>query len=147
MTMQELLHAHQEMGLSAGADLTTHVAAADPHTGYQKESEKDAASGYAGLTAATLVASTQIPVITDAQHGVRTQALAHAHSALSGITSVDHHASLSEETSTIQSVKAVDIRGAALALYLTDTGQADPAGRFRLLPSADVLTLQRAATA
>ena len=35
------------------ADLAGHVAAADPHTGYQKESEKDAASGYAGLTAGT----------------------------------------------------------------------------------------------
>ena len=31
--------------------ITNHEAAADPHTGYQKESEKDAASGYAGLDA------------------------------------------------------------------------------------------------
>lgn len=35
---------------AAGA-VATHEAAADPHTGYQKESEKDAASGYAGLNA------------------------------------------------------------------------------------------------
>lgn len=35
------------------AIVATHAAAADPHTGYQKESEKDAASGYAGLTAGT----------------------------------------------------------------------------------------------
>ena len=35
--------------------LAAHVAAADPHTGYQKESEKDAASGYAGLSAASTV--------------------------------------------------------------------------------------------
>ena len=34
-------------------ELDDHAAAADPHTGYQKESEKDAASGYAGLTAGT----------------------------------------------------------------------------------------------
>lgn len=34
---------------SAASSLATHVAAADPHTGYQKESEKNAANGYAGL--------------------------------------------------------------------------------------------------
>jgi hypothetical protein len=33
------------------AEVPDHEAASDPHTGYQKESEKDAASGYAGLTA------------------------------------------------------------------------------------------------
>lgn len=37
------------------ADLDAHVAAADPHTVYQKESEKDTANGYAGLDANTLV--------------------------------------------------------------------------------------------
>lgn len=31
------------------ADVATHAAAADPHTGYQKESEKGAASGYGSL--------------------------------------------------------------------------------------------------
>jgi hypothetical protein len=34
---------------SAASSLAAHVAAADPHTVYQKESEKNAASGYAGL--------------------------------------------------------------------------------------------------
>jgi len=34
---------------TASGALSTHVGAADPHTGYQKESEKDANSGYAGL--------------------------------------------------------------------------------------------------
>lgn len=33
--------------------IATHEAASDPHTGYQKESEKDAANGYAGLNSAT----------------------------------------------------------------------------------------------
>lgn len=33
------------------ADIATHAAAADPHTGYQKESEKAAANGYMGLDA------------------------------------------------------------------------------------------------
>jgi hypothetical protein len=41
-------------------DLTTHAAAADPHTGYQKESEKGAASGYAGLGANSLVPQAQL---------------------------------------------------------------------------------------
>jgi hypothetical protein len=35
------------------AAVDAHVAAADPHTGYQKESEKDGASGYAGLNASS----------------------------------------------------------------------------------------------
>jgi hypothetical protein len=38
---------------SAAASLATHVADADPHTGYQKESERNAASGYAGLNASS----------------------------------------------------------------------------------------------
>jgi hypothetical protein len=41
-------------------DLTTHAGAADPHTGYQKESEKGAASGYASLGADTLVPQDQL---------------------------------------------------------------------------------------
>lgn len=35
--------------------VTAHVADSDPHTQYQKESEKDAASGYAGLTAGSKI--------------------------------------------------------------------------------------------
>lgn len=38
---------------TAAAALAVHAGAADPHTGYQKESEKDAASGYAGLNASS----------------------------------------------------------------------------------------------
>lgn len=41
-------------------DLTAHSAAADPHTGYQKESEKGVANGYAGLDAAALVPAAQL---------------------------------------------------------------------------------------
>jgi hypothetical protein len=40
---------------TAAAALSAHVAAADPHTGYQKESEKDAANGYAGLNASSRI--------------------------------------------------------------------------------------------
>jgi hypothetical protein len=40
-------------GEAAGAStsVTDHEAAADPHVGYQKEVERNAASGYAGLNA------------------------------------------------------------------------------------------------
>jgi len=41
--------------------ITTHEGAVDPHTGYQKESEKDAASGYCGLDAGSLVPLARIP--------------------------------------------------------------------------------------
>lgn len=40
---------------AATSSLAAHIAAADPHTQYQKESEKGAASGYAGLDAGSLV--------------------------------------------------------------------------------------------
>ena len=45
------------------AELDAHVAAADPHTGYQKESEKAAASGYAGLDANVFVPSDRKSVV------------------------------------------------------------------------------------
>jgi hypothetical protein len=35
--------------------VSDHAAAGDPHTGYQKESEREAASGYAGLNASSRV--------------------------------------------------------------------------------------------
>jgi len=41
-------------------DLDTHAAAADPHTVYQKESEKGAASGYASLDAGTKVPTAEL---------------------------------------------------------------------------------------
>lgn len=45
---------------AAGA-IATHAAAADPHTGYQKESEKGAANGYAGLDGNSLIPTANIP--------------------------------------------------------------------------------------
>lgn len=41
--------------VAATAAVSAHVALADPHVQYQKESEKDAASGYAGLSAASRI--------------------------------------------------------------------------------------------
>jgi hypothetical protein len=44
---------------AAGA-VAAHAAAGDPHTGYQKESEKNAASGYPGLSAGSIVDPLQL---------------------------------------------------------------------------------------
>ncbi|HJS44148.1 MAG TPA: hypothetical protein VJ755_11795, partial [Gemmatimonadales bacterium] len=41
--------------------ISTHAAAADPHTVYQKESEKAVANGYASLDATGKVPSAQLP--------------------------------------------------------------------------------------
>lgn len=55
-------------------DLANHVAAADPHTGYQKESEKDAVSGYAGLNSSSRttkgVDTTDDLIVDDATNGL-----------------------------------------------------------------------------
>lgn len=42
-------------------DITAHVAEADPHTQYQKESEKNTANGYAGLDASSKILASQLP--------------------------------------------------------------------------------------
>lgn len=42
------------------AAVSAHEGAADPHTGYQKESEKGVANGYASLGAGTLVPAAQL---------------------------------------------------------------------------------------
>jgi Protein of unknown function (DUF2793) len=43
------------------SDLAAHVAASDPHTGYQKESEKSAANGYASLDSGGKVPAAELP--------------------------------------------------------------------------------------
>lgn len=42
---------------------TAHPAAADPHTGYQRESEKGAASGYAPLDSGSKVPAANLPAV------------------------------------------------------------------------------------
>lgn len=46
--------------VAAGNAVSTHEAASDPHTVYQRESEKNAASGYPGLSASSLIDPTQL---------------------------------------------------------------------------------------
>ena len=53
------LAAHDTLGLATDTELSNHASAADPHIVYQKESERNAASGYAGLDAATKLAGSQ----------------------------------------------------------------------------------------
>lgn len=59
---------------ASDAELAAHEAAADPHTGYQKESEKDAANGYAGLNASSRttkgVDTTDDVIVDDATNGL-----------------------------------------------------------------------------
>lgn len=51
---------------SGAADdaIVAHVAVSDPHTQYQKESEKDAANGYAGLDASARLVAARMPALT-----------------------------------------------------------------------------------
>lgn len=48
-------------GKEAAGAVTTHEGAADPHTGYQKESEKGQANGYASLDGTGKVPAAQLP--------------------------------------------------------------------------------------
>lgn len=58
-TYSALGHNHDAAYEALGA-VATHAGAADPHTGYQKESEKGQANGYAGLGAGGLVPIAQL---------------------------------------------------------------------------------------
>ena len=49
-----------DVGAEASGAVSTHEAAADPHTGYQKESEKGVANGYASLAGAATVPVAQL---------------------------------------------------------------------------------------
>lgn len=56
-------HPHQlggSLGAGSGAAVGAHEAAADPHTGYQRESEKGTANGYASLGSDGLVPQEQL---------------------------------------------------------------------------------------
>jgi hypothetical protein len=50
---------HTNEYVEGNTPILTHEAASDPHPGYQRESEKNAASGYAGLDGSTKLAGTQ----------------------------------------------------------------------------------------
>lgn len=58
-------------------DLTDHLAAPDPHTGYQKESEKNNPNGYAGLNASGVIPDYQIGTAIARDTEIATQLNAH----------------------------------------------------------------------
>ncbi len=61
---EAIVTAQVKAQLDAQAALNVHTAAADPHTGYQLESQKDTATGYAGLDGAGLLPTALLPPIT-----------------------------------------------------------------------------------
>jgi hypothetical protein len=65
-------------GYATDTDLSNHAAAADPHTGYQKESEKDVANGYAGLNASGVVPDARIDAAIARDSEVTSAVAAHA---------------------------------------------------------------------
>ena len=81
---------------SAGA-VTAHVALSDPHAQYQKESEKDAANGYAGLSAGSKIASSQISGVMSSSGLTNDSALEKAanKNAASGYAGLDASSKLS----------------------------------------------------
>lgn len=93
-------HAHAGVYEPSGT-VATHAAAADPHTGYQKESEKGAANGYASLDAGGLVPTAQLPSMGVTDHG-----------ALTGILDDDHpHYQLRTEKGAVNGYAGLDASG------------------------------------
>lgn len=71
------------------AAVATHEAAADPHTQYQKESEKGVANGYASLDAGATIPDSQIPasIARDSEVAASYQPLDAELTAIAGLTS------------------------------------------------------------
>ena len=123
------LAAHDTLGLATQAELDAHGAATDPHTGYQRESEKGLANGYASLDAGGVVPDAQIPAtiardselhtaFVQADHdalanphhsNANDHAASHtlashsakAHSDLTGIGATDHHSNANDHVNAI----------------------------------------------
>ncbi len=113
---------------------SAHVAAADPHIGYQKESEKAVANGYASLDASTLVPVAQLPITP-------TEALTFFGSGNDGNVTINSAVTLTRDmyydTLTIAAGGALATRGFRVhcktALDLSNA----PAGSIRSRPVGD----------
>lgn len=70
---------------AVASSLATHAGAADPHPGYQLESEKDAANGYAGLNGSGKLADARVAQSNVTQHNAALD-----HGTLAGLTDDDH---------------------------------------------------------
>lgn len=84
-----------------GADLTAHIAGGDPHTVYQKESERDVANGYAGLDAGGLVPDAKIAATIARDSEVTTAVSNHA-------AASDPHTGYASDTDLSDHVAASD---------------------------------------
>lgn len=107
---------------TAATAVSNHEAASDPHTGYQRESEKGTANGYAGLDAGGTVPTAQLPasLATDAE--VATAISDHAAAAdphpgyqresekgaASGYASLDANAKVVEDPAAAATTAGVD---------------------------------------
>lgn len=78
VTTEDLQAAVDAYLLANPLDLTTHLAAADPHTGYQKESEKGNANGYASLNGSGLIPDNQLASTIARDTEIVTQISTHA---------------------------------------------------------------------
>lgn len=88
------------------AAVAAHAAAADPHTGYQKESEKGGASGYASLDGSAKVPIAELPTGTTSS----TVSLGdHAHSGSASLTQLHEHAIGEDLTAETDGVKVTFI--------------------------------------
>ena len=113
------------------AALAAHVAAADPHTGYQKESEKSAANGYASLDSGGKVPSSELPTTGGGSGSVTSVALA-----LPAFITV----SGSPVTASGTLTGALAVQNANKVLAGPATGS-DAAPTFRALVAADIPAL------
>jgi hypothetical protein len=80
-------------------DLTAHLAAADPHTGYQLESQRGVANGYASLNGSAVLPDNQIPSTIARDTEIVTQISTHA-------AATDPHADRAFTTSSISTHNA-----------------------------------------
>lgn len=96
------------VGAEPAGTVATHAAAADPHTGYQKESEKGVANGYASLDASGLVPVAQLPPAGVSDHG-----------ALTGLADDDHtQYQLRSEKGAVNGYASLDADGKVPAAQL-----------------------------
>jgi hypothetical protein len=101
----------KEAAGTAASQVSAHAGAADPHTGYQKETEKAAANGYASLDATAKVPFGQLPTGTG---GTQVAVGNHAHAAgTPGHTVEDEGVALTQRAS---------LNFAGAGVTVTDTG-------------------------
>lgn len=112
--------------------VTAHNVAADPHTGYQKESERAAASGYASLDSGTKVPIAQVPTGTtsstvalgDAPAAALSTAEAYTDTHVADVSAA--HAASAVAFTPAGTVAATDVQ-AAIGELATDYAAADTA--------------------